>query len=37
MLKDNRIYFGKNKDSKPQIKQFLSEVQMYCYKNFLEI
>ena len=27
MLKDNRIYFGKNGDSKPQIKQFLSEVQ----------
>ncbi|BDB65507.1 hypothetical protein T36_1986 [Helicobacter cinaedi] len=27
MLQDNRIYFGKNGDSKPQIKQFLSEVQ----------
>lgn len=27
LLKDNRIYFGKNNDSKPQIKQFLSEVQ----------
>ncbi|RDU64970.1 site-specific DNA-methyltransferase [Helicobacter didelphidarum] len=27
MLQDNRIWFGKNKDSKPQIKQFLSEVQ----------
>ena len=27
MLKDNRIYFGKKGDSKPQIKQFLSEVQ----------
>lgn len=26
-LKDNRIYFGKNMDSKPQLKQFLSEVQ----------
>lgn len=26
-LSDNRIYFGKNNDSKPQIKQFLSEVQ----------
>lgn len=26
-LADNRIYFGKNNDSKPQIKQFLSEVQ----------
>lgn len=26
-LDDNRIYFGKNGDSKPQIKQFLSEVQ----------
>lgn len=27
LIKDNRIYFGKNNDSKPQIKQFLSEVQ----------
>ncbi|RDU61385.1 site-specific DNA-methyltransferase [Helicobacter sp. MIT 14-3879] len=27
LLQDNRIYFGKNNDSKPQIKQFLSEVQ----------
>lgn len=27
LLWDNRIYFGKNNDSKPQIKQFLSEVQ----------
>ncbi|ANH47398.1 site-specific DNA-methyltransferase [Helicobacter pylori] len=27
ILQDNRIYFGKNGDSKPQIKQFLSEVQ----------
>ena len=27
LLQDNRIYFGKNGDSKPQIKQFLSEVQ----------
>lgn len=27
ILNDNRIYFGKNKDSKPQIKQFLKEVQ----------
>lgn len=27
MLQDNRIYFGKNNDAKPQIKQFLSEVQ----------
>ena len=27
MLKDNRIYFGKNGNSKPQIKQFLHEVQ----------
>lgn len=26
LLEDNRIYFGKNKDAKPQIKQFLSEV-----------
>jgi adenine-specific DNA-methyltransferase len=26
-LKDNRIWFGPNKDSKPQLKQFLSEVQ----------
>jgi len=26
LLKDNRIYFGKNGDSKPQIKQFLTEV-----------
>lgn len=26
-LKDNRLYFGKNNDSKPQLKQFLSEVQ----------
>ncbi|WP_198407674.1 site-specific DNA-methyltransferase [Candidatus Endomicrobiellum trichonymphae] len=26
-LADNRIYFGKNGDSKPQIKQFLYEVQ----------
>ena len=26
-LKDNRIWFGPNNDSKPQIKQFLSEVQ----------
>ncbi|WKC58550.1 site-specific DNA-methyltransferase [Borrelia sp. P9F1] len=26
LLKDNRIYFGKKKESKPQIKQFLSEV-----------
>ncbi len=26
LLKDNRIYFGKNGDSKPQIKQFLFEV-----------
>jgi adenine-specific DNA-methyltransferase len=26
-LKDNRIWFGKKGDSKPQIKQFLSEVQ----------
>ena len=27
LVQDNRIYFGKNNDSKPQIKQFLSEVQ----------
>ena len=27
LLDDNRIYFGKNNDSKPQIKQFLPEVQ----------
>ncbi|ECL3347061.1 TPA: site-specific DNA-methyltransferase [Campylobacter jejuni] len=27
LLDDNRIYFGKNGDSKPQIKQFLTEVQ----------
>ena len=27
LLDDNRIYFGKNNDAKPQIKQFLSEVQ----------
>ena len=27
LIKDNRIYFGVNNDSKPQIKQFLSEVQ----------
>ncbi|MCK5475647.1 MAG: site-specific DNA-methyltransferase [Candidatus Pacebacteria bacterium] len=27
LIKDNRIYFGKNGDAKPQIKQFLSEVQ----------
>lgn len=26
-LNDNRIYFGPNGDSKPQLKQFLSEVQ----------
>ncbi len=26
LIEDNRIYFGKNNDSKPQIKQFLSEV-----------
>ncbi|MDD3625832.1 MAG: site-specific DNA-methyltransferase [bacterium] len=26
-LKDNRIWFGPNNDSKPQIKQFLNEVQ----------
>ena len=26
-LKDNRIWFGPNNDSKPQLKQFLSEVQ----------
>jgi adenine-specific DNA-methyltransferase len=26
-LADNRIYFGKNNDAKPQIKQFLDEVQ----------
>ena len=26
-VEENRIYFGKNNDSKPQIKQFLSEVQ----------
>jgi len=26
LIEDNRIYFGKNGDSKPQIKQFLSEV-----------
>ncbi|MGF1532683.1 MAG: site-specific DNA-methyltransferase [Bernardetiaceae bacterium] len=26
LLKDNRIYFGKNGDAKPQIKQFLNEV-----------
>lgn len=27
LLQDNRIWFGKNGDSKPQLKQFLSEVQ----------
>jgi adenine-specific DNA-methyltransferase len=27
LVKDNRVYFGKNNDSKPQIKQFLTEVQ----------
>ncbi len=27
MVADNRIWFGKNQDSKPQLKQFLSEVQ----------
>ena len=27
LVEDNRIYFGKNNDSKPQLKQFLSEVQ----------
>ena len=27
LIEDNRIYFGVNDDSKPQIKQFLSEVQ----------
>ena len=27
LIEDNRIYFGVNNDSKPQIKQFLSEVQ----------
>ena len=27
LILDNRIYFGVNNDSKPQIKQFLSEVQ----------
>ena len=27
LIEDNRIYFGVNGDSKPQIKQFLSEVQ----------
>jgi len=27
MLADNRIWFGKNGDAKPQLKQFLSEVQ----------
>ena len=27
LLKDNRIWFGKNGDAKPQLKQFLNEVQ----------
>ncbi|HOK80238.1 MAG TPA: site-specific DNA-methyltransferase [bacterium] len=27
LLKDNRIWFGPNNDAKPQLKQFLSEVQ----------
>lgn len=27
LLRDNRIWFGKNGDAKPQLKQFLSEVQ----------
>lgn len=27
LILDNRIYWGKNNDSKPQIKQFLTEVQ----------
>ncbi len=29
LLKDNRIYFGVNNDSKPQIKQFLTEVKQW--------